>query len=63
MLNEVEFVVMESEGHTLLGRETAIALCLLKLEPQINSLQFSPDRENREPNILDKFPGCYRPIA
>ena len=63
MLNEVEFVVIESEGHTLLERETAIALGVLKLEPQINSLQFSPDRENREPNILDKFPGCCEGIG
>ncbi|XP_068713294.1 uncharacterized protein [Montipora foliosa] len=61
-LNEVEFVVIESEGHTLLGK-TAIALGVLKLEPQINSLQFSPDRENREPSILDKFPGCCEGIG
>ena len=63
LLNEVEFVVIESEGHTLLERETAIALGVLKLEPQINSLQFSPDRENRGPNILDKFPGCCEGIG
>ena len=63
VLNEVEFVVIESEGHTLLERETAIALGVLKLELQINSLQFSPDRENRAPNILDKFPGCCEGIG
>ena len=38
VLNEVEFVVIESEGHALLGRYTAIALGVLKLGPQINSL-------------------------
>ena len=31
VLNEIEFVVIESEGHALLGRETAIALGVLKL--------------------------------
>ena len=61
MSNEVEFVVIESEGHALLWRETAIALGVLKLGPQINSLQFSTDGENREPNILDKFPVKYIP--
>ena len=63
MLNEVEFVVIESEGHALLGRETAIALGVLKLGAQINSLQLSTDGENREPNILDKFPGCCEGIG
>ena len=62
-LNEVEFVVIESEGHALLGRETAIALGVLQLGPQINSLQLSTDGENRGPNILDKFPGCCEGIG
>ena len=38
MLNEVEFVVIESEGHALLGRETALALGVLQVGPQINNL-------------------------
>ena len=63
MLNEVEFVVIESEGHALLGREPAIALGVLQLGPQINSLQLSTDGENREPNILDKFPWCCEGIG
>ena len=63
VLNEVEFVVIEGEGHALLGRETAITLGVLKLGPQINSLQLSTDGENREPNILDKFPGCCEGIG
>ncbi|XP_068674632.1 uncharacterized protein [Montipora foliosa] len=62
-LDEVEFVVIESEGHALLGRETAIALGVLKLGAQINSLQLSTDGENKEPNILDKFPGCCEGIG
>ena len=62
VLNEVEFVVIESEGHALLGRDTAIALGVLKLGPQINSLQLSTDGDNREPNILDKFQGCCEGI-
>ena len=63
VLNEVEFVVIESEGHALLGRETAIAQGVLQLGPQINSLQLSTDGENRGPNILDKFPGCCEGIG
>ena len=63
VLNEVEFVVIESEGHALLGRETATALGVLQLGPQINSLQLSTDGENRGPNILDKFPGCCEGIG
>ena len=63
VLNEVEFVVRESEGHAFLGRENAIDLVVLKLEPQINSLQLSTDGENREPNILDKFPGRCEDIG
>ncbi|XP_068703709.1 uncharacterized protein [Montipora foliosa] len=51
----------ESEGHALLGRETAIALGVLQLGPQINSLQLSTDGENREPSILDKFSVKYIP--
>ena len=31
VLNEIEFFLIESEGHALLGRETAIALGVLKL--------------------------------
>ena len=63
MFNEVEFVVIESEGHALLGWETAIALGLLQLGPQIKSLQLSTDGENRGPSILDTFPGCCEGIG
>ena len=63
VLNEVEFVVIGSEGHALLRRETAIALGVLKLAPQIYSLQLSPEGENRECSILDKFPGCCEGIG
>ena len=62
VLNEVEFVVIESEGHALLGRETAIAPGVLKLGPQFNSLQLSTKGECRVPNILDKFPGWIKGI-
>ena len=62
VLNEVEFVLIESEGHALLGRDTAIALSVLKLGPQINSLQLSTAGDNREPNILDTFQGCCEGI-
>ena len=52
VLHEVAFVVIGSEKHALLGWETAIALGVLKLGPQINSLQLSTDGENKEPNTL-----------
>ena len=63
VLNEVKFVVIKSEGYALLGRESAIALGVLKLGPQINSLQLSPEGENRKPSILEKFPGCCEGIG
>ena len=63
VLNEVEFVVVESEGHAYLGRDTAIALGVLQLGPRIISLQLSTDGEDREPSILDKFPGCCEGIG
>ena len=62
VLSEVEFVVIEIEGHALLGWDTAIPLDVLTLGPQINSLQLSTDGDNREPNILDKFQGCCEGI-
>ena len=62
VLNRAEFIVIESEGHAPLERETAISLGVLKLGPQINSLQLSSDGENRAPNILDKFQGCCEGI-
>ena len=62
-LNEAEFLVIENERHALLGRETAIALGVLQLGPQINSLQLYTDRENRAPSILDKFPGCCEGVG
>ena len=46
------------EGHALSGWETAFALGVLKLGPQIISLQLSTYKEKRKPNILGKFPGC-----
>ncbi|KAL9986226.1 hypothetical protein ACROYT_G000337 [Oculina patagonica] len=51
VLSGVEFVVIENEGHALLGRETAIALEVLKLGPQVNSLK----RYNPLHNQLDEF--------
>ncbi|XP_067026772.1 uncharacterized protein [Acropora muricata] len=58
-----EYLKAKNEGHALLGWETAIALGLLQLGPQIKSLQLSTDGENRGPSILDKFPGCCEGIG
>ena len=63
VLSGVEFVVVENEGHALLGRETAIALEVLKLGPQINSLGVSTDGVKGEPSIFEKFPGCCEGIG
>ena len=63
VLSGVEFVVIENEGHALLGRETAIALEVLKLGPQVNSLKVSTDGAEGVPSIFEKFPGCCEGIG
>ena len=52
MLSGVEFVVIENEEYALLGREPAIALEVLKLGPEVNTLKVSRDRAQRESNIF-----------
>ena len=52
MLSGVEFVVIENEGHALLGQETAISLGGLKLGAQVNSLQVSTDGAKGEASIF-----------
>ena len=59
MLSGVEFVVIENDGHALLGRETAISLGVLKLGAHVNSL----DGAKREASIFEKFPGCCEGIG
>ena len=63
MLSGVEFVVIENEGHALLGRETAISLGVLKLGAHVNSLEVSTDGEKGEASIFEKFPGCCEGIG
>ena len=63
VLSGVEFVVIENEGHALLGQETAIALEVLKLGPQVNSLKVSTDGAEGVPSIFEKFPGCCEGIG
>ena len=55
VLSGVEFVVIENEGHALLGRETAISL--------VNSLEVSTDGAKGETSIFEKFPGCCEGIG
>ena len=54
-LNEVEFVVVESEGYALLGRHRAIAFGVLKLGPEDNSLETSKNDENKTNSILERW--------
>ena len=62
-LSVVEFVAIENKGHALLAQDTAIALEVLKLGPQVNSLEVSTDGAKREPSIFEKFPGCCEGIG
>ena len=65
MLSGVEFVVIENEGHALLGRETAISLGVLKQGAHVNSLaiEVSTDGAKGEASIFEKFPGCCEGIG
>jgi len=63
VLSGVEFVVIENEGHALLGRETAISLGVLKLGAHVNSLEVSMDGAKGEASIFEKFPGCCEGIG
>ena len=63
MLSGVEFVVIENEGHALLGRETAISLGVLKLEAHVNSLEVSTDGAKGEASMFETFSGCCEGIG
>ena len=63
VLSGVEFVVIENEGHALLGRETAISPGVLKLGAHVNSLEVSTDGANGKASIFEKFPGYCEGIG
>ena len=63
VLSGVEFVVIENEGHALLGQETAISRGVLKLGAHVNSLEVSTDGAKGEASIFEKFPGCCEGIG
>ena len=63
VLSGVEFVVIENEGHVLLGRETAISLGVLKLGAHVNSLEVSTDVAKAEASIFETFRGCCEGIG
>ena len=52
VLSGVEFVVIENEGHALLGRETVISSGVLKLGAHVNSLEVSTDGAKGEASIF-----------
>ena len=55
VLSGVEFVVIENDGHALLGRETAISLGVLKLEAHVNSLEVSTNVAKGKASTFEKF--------
>ena len=63
VLSGVEFVVIENEGHALLGRETAISLGVLKQGAHVNSLEVSTDGAKGEASIFEKFRGYCEGIG
>ena len=63
VLSGVQFVVIENEGHALLGREIAISLGVLKLEAHVNSLEVSTDGAKGEAVILETFQGFSEGIG
>ena len=62
VLSGVEFVVIENEGHALLGWKTAISLGVLKLGAHVNPLEVPTDGAKGEASIFEKFPGCCEGI-
>ena len=63
MLSGVEFVVIENEGHALLGRETAISLGVLKLGAHVNSLEVLTDEQNGRPVCLKSSRDVVKVLA
>ncbi|KAJ8018643.1 hypothetical protein HOLleu_43268 [Holothuria leucospilota] len=51
-----EFLVLDGKAESLLGKNTAIALGVLRLGPRVNSLKMKED-------ITTKFPGCFSGIG
>jgi len=65
VLSGVEFVVIENKGQALLGRETAIALGVLKLGTpvQVNSLEASTDGAKGASSVLEHFLDAVKVFA
>ena len=63
VLSGVEFVVIENEGHALLGRETAISLGVLKLGAHVNSLEVLTDEQNGRPVCLKSSRDVVKVLA
>ena len=65
VLRGFEFVVIENKGQALLGRETAIALGVIKLAApvQVNSLEVSTDGAKGASSVLENFPRCCECIG
>jgi len=61
VLSGVEFVVIENKGQALLGRETAIALGVLKLRTpvQVNSLEASIDGVKGASSCSVPYVNCH----
>lgn len=57
VVEDAEFIVIQGEGQTLLGRETATDLGLLHIGPFVNSVTGEQGETNAD--IVDKYPECF----
>jgi len=65
VLSGAEFVVIKKKGQALLGRETAVALGVLKLgiPVEVNSLEAPTDGAKGASSVLVKLSGCCEGIG
>ena len=58
-MKEVDFLVMEGKGEPILGKETALALGILKIEPSINTLI---DENQNSDNVVNEILKRYNTV-
>ena len=56
-LSNVDFIVIEGEGQTLLGRDTAKKLNLLRVGPEVNTVSDKP--EDTKQRMLREHKSCF----
>ena len=64
LVKEVDFLVMEGKGEPILGKETALALGILKIEPSINTLiDESQNSDNGVNEILKRYNTVFEGVG